>query len=1668
MRSLRVKQSVSNMWLPGFTPEELTDHETRIHKGSVAVATVKATQPIVVFPFHAADVGISEPVVVAERPVWRALTQNDFSGLNGQVAKFQANIKAIELVRSLRNEGRTCSEDEAIILSRYTGWGGLPQAFNLDHDDLNWKARADQLKGMLSDTEYESCRSSTNNAHYSPIEVIEAMWSALERFGFKGGKIIEPGCGLGYFIGAMPQHLAKASQVTGIEIDNMTASMTSAVYGSYGVRVVNEGFEKFKAPDNFFDLAIGNVPFGNYQVPDTSGKPYSNFLIHDYFFCRALDLVRPGGLVAFITSTGTLDKNDNAVRRYLRSKADLVGAIRLPVGTFQEMAGTKVATDILFLKKRNANQLPADLPKWETIDVADPALVKPVVNSWNRQQHFVNEYFNSNPVMLIGRLEFQSNGFNKNTTMPVFDGNDLPAEIKACVERLPADIYKAAVVKKAQSETREFLPVSSGTVKPGGFIVLDDGRIGIGTGDDRVEVMGFAATKSSRIAGMVMVRDAARDLLRYQALSSDDTRLGAFQVALSVAYDTFVSKHGYLHERANRQAFRTDPDFPLLLSLEKFDDESGTAEKTDIFTMRTVGLQKQVDRCETATEAMAISIHDRGHVDPRLMEKLMGVPQAQILEELSHDMLVFQDPETLDWIPNDEYLSGNVRKKLLIAESQTPQTGFERNIQALKDVIPDDLEPGEIAARLGSTWIPSSDYTEFLNLMLQGEDGEVQFSKRSGTWTVNPDYRIKFSVANTQIFGTSRISGVKLMEMALNQQVPTIKDRDPMTDKYYVNKDATLIAREKQSELREKFREWIFSDAGRTQRLTRKYNDEFNAVRLREFNGSHLQLPGFSKSIKLHKHQLDAIWRGVVGGPTLLAHEVGAGKTLVMICIGMELRRLGLVNKPCYACPNHMLEQFAQEFLRAYPGANILMATKDDLVGDKRRELLSRIATGNWDAVLLTHASFERIKMSDDLMFDFIDKQIAELTNAVMELKSDKSDSKIIKELEAQKKRWIARLEKLSAKSKKDDLLTFEQLGIDLCVVDEIHLFKNLYRFTKMTRVAGLPNSNSERAFDLWVKSLYVNQMHGWKRGLIGATGTPVSNSMAEMWVMQKYFQNPTLEDHGLHMFDAWASNFGETVTALEIAPDGSGYRMNSRFSRFINLPELLTMFRGFADVKTAEMLNLPVPARIDKTISSKASPELVAYVQTLVERAETVRNGGCTPDVDNFLKITNDGRKAALDMRLIDRNMPMDPYGKVSLCTENVFQIWEATTNIKGTQLVFCDLSTPNNDGRFSVYHEIRAGLVLRGVPEAEIAFIHDFDSDAKKEELFRSVRDGRVRVLLGSTFKMGVGTNVQTLLCALHHIDAPWRPSDLSQRDGRAIRQGNTLSEVSVFKYVTQGSFDSYSWQTLEAKARFIAQIWRGDTGLRSVEDVELAALSFAEIKAIASGNPMVLEKAGVDGEIVKLSALKTSYMNQKYQNQYEVSALPGRISTTEQVISEMRDDLQMRVDVRGNSFQMVIQGQTFTDRNDAGEVLERWMVEGKKAKMARVGKEQVKIGLFAGYSLFLVIPIFGDPCFALGGKRLYMTGSANTALGCVRTLEHAANSIEDRIEEAETTLMQHKKRLTDLHAELDKPFDREERLMELIVRQREIDAALDLDKNQAGAASSEDVGEDVDILD
>jgi N12 class adenine-specific DNA methylase len=1551
--------------------------------------------------------------------------------------KCRDNLAALTLLKRLESEGRPATHDERAVLVRYVGWGGLPQVF--DERNPNWTGERTELRRLLSDEELRSARASTLNAHYTAAPVIRAMYAALEQFGFAGGRVLEPACGLGHFLGLMPEAMRERSTFTGIEIDGLTTRLARALYPEADLR--HSPFEETRLKPDSFDLAISNVPFGDYRPFDPR---FPRLLIHDYFFAAALTWVRPGGLIAFITSRGTLDKQDAQLRELVAAQADLLGAIRLPNTAFKENANTEVTTDIVFLRKRLPGESSSG-PSWREL--------APVWNSVGDTIP-VNEYFAAHPDRMLGEMRLAGRMYRQQEPTLVPNGREMSEHLADVIRQLPSACYRPADPTPAVSIAVSIeAPPAPETVKPHAFTLVQ-GRLARREGDALVLLSSLSETAAQRLRGLIRVRDALRHCLQTQWQDQpEDDQLSA-RAALNQAYDTFVTRFGPLSGRANVSAFRGDPDLPLLLSLEHFDRESGTATKAAIFRERTIAPRPPAPEIRDARSALLVTLAERGRVDLEHLSRLLHLDEADALRELQG--VVFLNPSTQAWETDDEYLSGNVREKLRAAEAAAGlDPRFVPNVEALRSVQPEDLSPTDIDARLGSAWIPASDLAAFAESLLGERGVEITHSDLIGSWAVKGSWNVRIAVANTTEWGTDRRSALDLLEDALNLRTPTLYDHDPVNDRMIVNGPATEAARDRQQKMKDRFQSWLWEEDARRERLCRLYNDRFNSIRLRTFNGDHLQLPGASHAVVLRPHQKAAVWRILQTPNTLLAHQVGAGKTYVMVASAMELKRLGLARKPLFVVPNHMLEQFSSELLTLYPAANILVASKEDFEKERRQTLMSRIATGNWDAVIVTHSGFERIPLSQATQEAFFTEQIEALENAITEQQREDRGSRIVKELEKAKKRLETKLKELLAEGRKDDGLTFEQLGVDRLFVDEAHHFKNLFYVSKMTRIAGLPQTASQRALDMFLKVRYLQQAHGG--GVVFATGTPIANSVAEMFTMQRYLQLTALQELKIDHFDAWAGTFGEPVTAMELSPDGSGYRLNTRFARFINVPELMAQFRQVADIRTAAMLQLPVPTlRGGKptVISAPCSPELKRIVEGLVQRADRLRTGQVKPNEDNMLLVTSDGRKAALDLRLIDPTLPDLPDAKVNRAVAEVERIWRDTAEQRSVQLVFCDLSVPGPG--FSVYNDMRNKLVARGVPPDEIAFIQDFDSDAAKAALFRDVRNGRVRILFGSTAKMGSGTNVQRRLIALHHLDAPWRPADVEQREGRILRQGNQNPEVQIYRYVTAESFDAYMWQCLETKAKFIAQVMSGDTSLRRLEDVDGAALTYAEVKAIASGNPLVIEKANVDAELARLTRLRTQHVEANYRLRSQVRHLTDEVPRLERRLEALRQDLACRVDTRGDKFSIQLGNQSLTDRGIAGELLNRL---GERSRGLVSDK---LVGRFAGFDLLISPLLDSENQLVLRGAAQHSVRLQATAHGTTRALEHVVNHLDEAAGQAEELLAQSRKRLSDLHGQVDQPFEYGVRLAELAVRQKQLVTVLDLNRNSvANTIDTAEVG-------
>jgi N12 class adenine-specific DNA methylase/adenine-specific DNA methylase len=1570
------------------------------------------------------------------------ITEADRLGDGGPKQKFQHNLAAIRALRKLEAEERRATNDEKAALVRYVGWGAMPQVF--DDFSREWTKERNALRKELTDEEFEFARSTTLNAHYTSPTVINAMYPMLQRVGFTHGRILEPACGIGHFIGLMPEEMLRRSTITGVEIDPLTARIAKALYPDSDIRA--QPFEQALLAGGYYDLAISNVPFGDYPVHDPKWNDYK-LPIHDYFFAAAIDKVRPGGLVMFITSKGTMDKLDSTLRELLSTCAELLGAVRLPNDTFKRNAGTEVTTDIVMLRRLRPGEAPCG-PAW-----------KQTANYMNDigEEFTLNEYFAARPKMMLGKMRLTGRMYRDREPTLESDGRDLAEVLRGVFEHFPQNIYQTQSQQVVEPTLEQAIPAPD-YIKPNAYC-LHDGMLCVREETVLRPLNDLPADRRSRVRSLIQVRDAVRDCLRSQLDSSDEERVIETRQQLNHAYDRFVGRFGPITARANQRAFDGDPDLPLLLSLEHYNDETKVATKAAIFRERTIQHRQPVASAANATEALLVSLNERGRVDLDHMAGLLSKPADEFLHDLKG--LVFLNPQTNEWETDDQYLSGNVREKLGVADAAAVNdSAFSANVEALKSVQPTDLNATEIDVRLGASWLPHEDVQRFVHELFGVTSGvEIGHVRALGTWYVKGDWDVKRATVNTTDWGTDRYSGLDLIEDALNLKTPTVYDLDEKKNPV-VNAQATEAAREKQERVKERFKEWIWADDSRRERLCRLYNDTFNHTRLRTFNGEHLTLPGASQAITLQQHQKAGVWRILQTPNTLLAHVVGAGKTFTMVASAMELKRLGLARKPLFTVPNHMLGQFSTELLTLYPGANILVAGKEDFEGANRKKLFSRIATGNWDAVIVTHSGFERIPLSQDTQKRFFEEQLHEL-ELVKRQHADSSNRRLVKELERAKKRLEARLQALAADHKKDNTLTFEELGVDRLFVDEAHYFKNLFYISKMTRIAGLPQTASERAFDMFLKVRHIQSVNGGG-GVVFATGTPIANSMAEMFTMQRYLQSDELKKHSLNHFDSWAATFGEPVTAMELSPDGAGYRLNTRFARFINVPELMQMFRQAADVQTAAMLTLPRPKLENEkpTIrNAPTTPELKEYVQALAARAERLRTARVDPRVDNMLKITSEGRKAALDLRLVAPTARDEPNGKVNLAVENILRIWTETTDRRCAQLVFCDLSTPKDRG-FSVYRDMADKLKERGVPEREIAFIQDYDSDASKLGLFKDVRAGKLRILFGSTQKMGSGTNVQERLIALHHLDAPWRPADVEQREGRILRQGNKNPVVSIFRYVTEGSFDAYMWQTLETKAKFIAQVMTGDMTIRRVEDLDSAALTYAEVKAIASGNPLVIEKAQVDAELMRLTRLRSAHAEEQYRIRTNFRRSHEDAETFTARLSNLREDINTRQDTSGDNFRIELDGQTLDNRGIAGELIVR-----RTEKMKNRFGEDVRMGRFAGFDLFLR-PCFNDTVeVVLRGKNSYSARVTDTALGTIRSLEATIQGFEERATKLENDITDSHKRAKELEGKVGAPFEKEERYQQLSRRQNEIEEQLDLTKNQAPSqieAESPDEGE------
>lgn len=1582
------------------------------------------------------------------------ITDADAIGEGSLAAKARGNVAAIRVIKDCESSGRQPTAQELRTLVRYVGWGGLSTAFDPTHDD--YRQQYAELKELLTAEEYDSARHSTLNAHYTARHVIDAMWSAVRHMGFTGGRVLEPACGLGHFIGLMPDDLRGASTVTAVELDPITARIAKALYPGCDIRI--GPYQDQAIPAGFYDLAISNVPFGDYTVNDKR-QPNWSYVIHDYFFLKALTHVRPGGMVAFITSAYTLDKSDSSVRQMLHGKAELVAALRLPNTAFKRNANTEVTTDILFLRKRTTSEEPGPAGWLESLDMS------PDIN----QQLLVNEYYHTRPEHMMGTMQLVGKMYAKGTpTCVPHEHPPLTEQLATAIATLPTSILTPAPQHNKDTGSRpSTATIAPDEVKDGAYCVIN-GMAGRKAGSVFEPIAAACSEKGNRISSFITVRHAVRACLAAQ-LGTDESAVLTTRAALNTAYDQFVDHHGFLNSRNNRGFFKSDPDFFLVSALENYNSDTKTATKASIFTERTIANPRTLD-VRTPQDALMVSLAERATVDMPLMSHLLGKPEGEIITALG-DML-FRDPLTRSWLSADEYLSGNVREKLEVAETAAlSEPEYQRNAEALRAVQPPPLAPSEIDARLGSIWIPPDDIAAFAQELLGDSDIDVSYTQALGAWFVDGGYTAKFGVAARSEFGTEHRNALSLIEDALNLRVPTVTFTDD-EGKTHTNVKATEAARDKQQTIKDRFRTWIWDDPARAVRLAEKYNREFNSTRQRSFNGDHLTLAGSSPTITLRPHQRSSVWRILQTPNCVLAHVVGAGKTYTMVAAAMELRRLGLARKPMIVVPNHMLIQFSREMLQLYPAAHVLIATEDDMAKANRQRLFSRIATGNWDAVIVTHSGFEKIPLSPERVSGFLRQQIKLLEDAMWDVEGNRTTTRsgrgIVKAIEAAKERLELKLEKLVAEGKKDNLLTFENLGVDRLFVDEAHLFKNLHYVTKMTRVAGLPTAHSQRAFDMFLKCRYIQSVNDGA-GVVFATGTPIANSVAEMYTIMRYLMLDELKERGLDHFDAWAATFGEPVTAMELAPDGSGFRTNTRFARFINVPELMNLFRTVADIQTADMLKLPTPPLHTGSpivLQAPCSAHLKAITDSLVERAQDIKNGSVEPWQDNMLKITSEGRKAALDIRLIASELPDHADSKVAHAAKVIASIHHRTAADRLTQLVFCDLSTPTTT--FNVYDDLRDKLVRLGIPGEEIAYIHDAKTNAAKAALFTKVRSGEIRVLMGSTSKMGMGTNVQKRLIALHDLDAPWRPADIEQRAGRIQRQGNECLEIFIYRYVTASSFDAYMWQCLETKAKFIGQVMSGESHARRIEDLDNPPLSYSEIKAIASGNPLVLERAKIDAEVNRLARLKTIYIDQKHRLANEIWSTQSIINHMEQDIPLLKEDGQRYQDTRGDKFAITLLGEVYTERKEAGAILEQIYLyfPGKNTTT-------ITIGHFAGFELRLqrsVIILDGgrdrryEFSFYLVGRKAYEVRATKDSYGTILSLTHMSDYPIRRLHTIEAReLPEARQRLAQLNAQHDRPWEHTEAYHRAEARRDEIMAQLDLTKNAAATVADTDASND-----
>ena len=1571
--------------------------------------------------------------------------RHNFDLANNQVEevnkkeRFHRNYAAIKVLKDCQSENRFATPDEQKILSRYVGWGGIPEAF--DERAGAWHTEYAMLKNILTPEEYASARESTLTAFYTPPEVSTAIYKVLEQMGFQEGNLLEPSCGIGNFIGMLPKSMENA-KVYGVELDTVSAGIAQQLYQKSSIAA--QGFEEVNVPDSFFDGVIGNVPFGDFKVSDKRYDKY-NFLIHDYFFAKSLDKLRPGGVMALVTSKGTMDKENSNVRKYIAQRAELLGAIRLPNDTFKGNAGTEVVSDILFLQKRD--RLIDIEPDWVHLDTDENGIR-------------MNSYFVQHPEMILGEMKMVSGRFGPEATCEPFENADLSELLNEAVSNIHGEISEYEVADELEEEDNS-IPADP-TVRNFSYTVLDD-KIYFRE-NSRMSPVEVSATAENRIKGMIGIRDCVRNLIELQTEDYPDSEIKQAQEKLNTLYDSFTKKYGLINSRANTSAFSDDSSYALLSALEVINEDGELERKADMFFKRTIKPHKPVTEVDTADEALAVSMGEKAAIDMEYMMELSGKSEEELFADLKgviflNPLYEYGNSYEPKYLMADEYLSGNVREKLATAKRSAAlyPEDYTVNVQALEKVQPKDLTASEISVRLGATWIPPEIFQQFMFEFLDTPryaqwNIKVHYSQFTGEWNIEGKSYDRSNVKAYSTYGTSRINAYKIIEETLNLKDVRIFDYiedEEGKKKAVLNKKETAIAQAKQELIKQGFQDWIWADPARREKLTKMYNEKFNSIRPREYDGSHIVFNGMNPEIELREHQKNAVAHILYGGNTLLAHAVGAGKTFEMVAAAMESKRLGLCNKSLFVVPNHLTEQWAAEFLQLYPAANILVATKRDFETKNRKIFCGRIATGDYDAVIIGHSQFEKIPMSIERQRAILEQQLEELTDGIMDLKRNRGENFSIKQLEKSKKSVKQKLEKLNDQSRKDDVVTFEELGVDRLFIDESHYYKNLYLYTKMRNVGGIAQTEAQKSSDLFMKCRYLDELTGG-RGTVFATGTPISNSMVELYTIQRYLQYNTLVKNNLQHFDSWASTFGETVTAVELTPEGTGYRAKTRFAKFYNLPELMAMFKEVADIKTADMLELPVPDAHFHNVAVKPSEMQKEMVASLAERAEKVRGGGVDSSVDNMLKITNDGRKLALDQRMLNDMLPDFEGSKINACVDNIYRIWEETADKKSAQLVFCDLSTPKNDGTFSVYNDIRKKLIERGVPESEVRFIHEADTDVKKKELFQKTRKGEIRVLLGSTQKMGAGTNVQDRLIALHDVDCPWRPSDLEQRSGRIIRQGNSNPDVDIYRYVTEQTFDAYLYQLVEGKQKFASQIMTSKSPVRSAEDIDETALSYAEIKMLATGNPYIKEKMDLDIQVQKLKLLKSNFLSEKYALEDKIiKYYPQRITALENRIEGLKQDVETAKQhpkpTDDRFVGMEVKGVFYSEKADAGKAI----IEACKQMNS---PDPIPLGKYRGFETELLFNTAERNYeIRLKGATSRNVPLGDDAHGNIIRLDNGIERFAESLSLAENDLENTKNQLETAKKEVQKPFIQEEELKTKLARLDELNILLNMDKRE-----------------